>query len=486
MKGMTIQAIAKACNGVIHADNGNYKEVQGVELDSRKLQEGYLFLATKGERVDGHSFIPQAFEKGCYAVVCEKLPEVLSGPCILVEDSLKALQDIAAYYRQQLSIKVVGITGSVGKTSTKEVIASVLAQKYCTLKTEGNYNNEIGLPLTVLKIRDEHEAAVLEMGINHFGEMHRLSRIAKPDICVITNIGQCHLEFLIDRDGILRAKSEIFDYMNPEGVVCLNGDDDKLAAVTQVHGKKPLFYGINDNCDIQSREIVNLGLEGSLAKVIEKRAIEVFGSTKDEYNKTNPTDFTMKESEQSNTSKEYSVRIYLPGEHMVLNALSAIAVGRTLGLTIKEITEGIANTGAVAGRSNIIHKNKLTIIDDCYNANPVSMKAAIALLETADTRKTAILGDMFELGEKEKELHYDVGTFAAQREIDQIICVGNLAKEIYKAASNGKMKCCYFETKKELIENIHQLIEENDTILIKASHGMGFGELVEVCSADRF
>ena len=210
MKGMSIQAIAKACNGVIYGDNDSTREVMGVELDSRKLMEGYLFIATRGERVDGHSFISQAFEKGCLGVVCEKLPENIAGPCILVEDSFKALQDIAAYYRQQLSVKVVGITGSVGKTSTKEVIAGVLSEKYKVLKTEGNFNNEIGLPLTVLKIREEHEVAVLEMGINHFGEMHRLSRIARPDVCVITNIGQCHLEFLIDRDGILRAKSEIF------------------------------------------------------------------------------------------------------------------------------------------------------------------------------------------------------------------------------------------------------------------------------------
>ncbi len=452
MKGMTIQAIAKTCNGVIHGDNGNQQEVLGVELDSRKLQEGYLFLATKGERVDGHSFIPQAFEKGCYAVVCEKLPDVLEGPCIQVEDSLKALQDIAAYYRQQLDVKVVGITGSVGKTSTKEVIASVLSQKYNTLKTEGNFNNEIGLPLTVLKIREEHEAAVLEMGINHFGEMHRLSRIAKPDICVITNIGQCHLEFLIDRDGILRAKSEIFDYMNPDGAVCLNGDDDKLVTVTQVHGKAPVFYGTSVNCDIRAVEMTNLGLEGNLAKVMENGA----------------------------ASEQYSIRVNLPGEHMVLNALAAISVGRILGLTTEEMIEGIAKTGAVGGRSNIIHKNDRTIIDDCYNANPVSMKAALSLLETAKTRKIAILGDMFELGEKEKELHYEVGVFAAERKIDCIICVGNLAKEIYAGAVKGNAECFWFETKNELIDNIHQLIEKNDTILVKASHGMGFSELVKV------
>ena len=247
MTGMTLKAVAEACGGVLHGDNGNNARAAGVELDSRKLQTGYIFIATKGERVDGHSFISQAFEKGCLGVVCEKLPEKMAGPCILVEDSFKALQDIAAFYREQLSVKVVGITGSVGKTSTKEVIASTLSQKYRVLKTEGNYNNEVGLPLTVLKIRSEHEVAVLEMGISDFGEMHRLSRIAKPDVCVITNIGQCHLEYLGNRDGILKAKTEMFDFMNPDGVVCLNGDDDKLNTVKDVYGKAPIFFGKGEN-----------------------------------------------------------------------------------------------------------------------------------------------------------------------------------------------------------------------------------------------
>lgn len=467
MRGMSIQAIAKACAGVVYNGNGvvadtseacMMQEVKGVELDSRKLQEGYLFIATKGERVDGHSFIGQAFEKGCYAVICERVPENVAGPCIVVEDSFKALQDIAAYYREQLSVKVVGITGSVGKTSTKEVIASVLAEKYTVLKTEGNFNNEIGLPLTVLKIRDEHEVAVLEMGINHFGEMHRLSHIAKPDVCVITNIGQCHLEFLIDRDGILRAKSEIFDFMNPDGVVCLNGDDDKLITVENVHGKRPVFFGKSESCDVQAVNVENLGLEGSKADVCEKTASGEAAST-------------------------YPVRLYVPGEHMVSNALAAIAVGRAFGLTQDEMIKGIAATGSVGGRSNIIRDDKLTIIDDCYNANPVSMKAAIELLESATTKRVALLGDMFELGEREKQLHRSVGDYLVGKNIEKVICVGELAKEIYEGAKEGKAECYWYPDKKELTDNIRQLIEKGDTVLIKASHGMGFAELVTICSS---
>lgn len=467
MKGMTLQAIAQACGGVIHGDNGNTKEVLGVELDSRKLQEGYLFLATRGERVDGHSFITQAFEKGCYGVVCEKLPEEMAGPCILVEDSFKALQDIAAYYREQLLVKVVGITGSVGKTSTKEVIASTLAEKYNVLKTEGNFNNEIGLPLTVLKIREEHEVAVLEMGINHFGEMHRLSRIAQPDVCVITNIGQCHLEFLGDRDGVLKAKTEMFDFMNPDGVVCLNGDDDKLITVKTVHGKTPVFFGKSEACHVRAVDIENYGLDGSGAAVEEKEHAAV----------------ALSANAQGGHKEKWNVRIYVPGEHMIMNAMAAVAVGRTLGMNEEEMTEGIAKTVSVGGRSNIIRDDVFTVIDDCYNANPVSMKAAVELLDTAKTRKVAILGDMFELGGDEKKLHHEVGSFITHKGIDVVICIGSLAEEIYLAVNEGNACCYYYPTKTDMMEAAKELFQKGDTILIKASHGMGFNELVTFCSS---
>lgn len=467
MKGMTLQAIAQACGGVIHGDNGNTKEVLGVELDSRKLQEGYLFLATRGERVDGHSFITQAFEKGCYGVVCEKLPEEMAGPCILVEDSFKALQDIAAYYREQLLVKVVGITGSVGKTSTKEVIASTLAEKYNVLKTEGNFNNEIGLPLTVLKIREEHEVAVLEMGINHFGEMHRLSRIAQPDVCVITNIGQCHLEFLGDRDGVLKAKTEMFDFMNPDGVVCLNGDDDKLITVKTVHGKTPVFFGKSEACHVRAVDIENYGLDGSGAAVEEKEHVAV----------------ALSANAQDGHKEKWNVRIYVPGEHMIMNAMAAVAVGRTLGMNEEEMTAGIAKTVSVGGRSNIIRDDVFTVIDDCYNANPVSMKAAVELLDTAKTRKVAILGDMFELGGDEKKLHHEVGSFITHKDIDVVICIGSLAEEIYLAVNEGNACCYHYPTKTDMMEAAKELFQKGDTILIKASHGMGFNELVTFCSS---
>lgn len=245
MKNMTLRNIAKACNGIYYGpEEALSREITEVVTDSRKAGEGCLFVAIKGERVDAHRFIPQVFEQKAACVLAEQKQEDARGPYILVDSTLQAVKDLAEFYRQQLGIKVVGVTGSVGKTSTKEMIASVLSEKYRVLKTLGNFNNELGLPLTVFRLREEHQVAVLEMGISDFGEMHRLSKIARPDICVMTNIGQCHLEFLKDRDGVLRAKSEIFDFTAEDGQAVLNGDDDKLAGIRQVKGKAPVFFGI--------------------------------------------------------------------------------------------------------------------------------------------------------------------------------------------------------------------------------------------------
>lgn len=457
MKNLTINSVTKVCKGTLYGAKEQDQNVEftGVVIDSRKIEPGNLFIATKGERVDGHSFIPSSFEKGCYAVICEVLPENITGPCILVKDSFQALKDIAEFYRIGLSVKVVGITGSVGKTSTKEFIAGVLSEKYKVLKTQGNFNNEVGLPLTVLQITEEHEVAVLEMGISHFGEMHRLSKIARSDICVITNIGQCHLEFLGDRDGILRAKTEIFDYLPKGGKVCLNGDDDKLNSIHMVGESTPKRYGRNSGCDVYATDIQSRGLLGSTAKIHVKN--------------------------EENNYYVIDATIPIPGEHMVDNAMAATLVGRMLGLSLEQITSGIANVASVSGRSNVIKTKHYVLIDDCYNANPVSMKAAIDLLATADTRKVAVLGDMFELGEEEDILHRQIGEYAEEKKIDIILCVGILAKNMFdgcKRSSNSVVK--WFQTKQELMVTIQEIIKENDTILIKASHGMGFTEVVDL------
>ena len=454
---MNLRQMAQACGGILH--EGEYredieKEAAGVVLDSRKVEHGYVFVATKGERVDGHDFIDSVFEKGALGVVCEKVPAEPKGAFILVKDSFQALKDIAEAYRKTLHIPVVGITGSVGKTSTKEFIAAVLAQKYNVLKTAGNYNNEVGLPLTVMQITSEHTAAVLEMGISEFGEMHRLSKVARPDICVITNIGQCHLEFLGSREGILKAKSEIFDFMNPEGYVCINGDDDMLATIKEVHGHKPVTYGLTMKSDVYITDSESKGIFGSKATIYLN-------------------------------DETFDVEIPLPGEHMVMNALAATCVGDLLGLKPEEIAEGIKNVKAVGGRSNLIALDDKTILDDCYNANPVSMKAAIDLLKQADTRKVAILGDMFELGEGQEKMHSEIGTYAVEKDINVLVCVGEISKNMYEAALQEKeaskkdIQIHYMKDTQEAIDKINEILEKGDTILVKASHGMGFAKVVE-------
>lgn len=457
MKNMTLKNIALACQGKLYTDESySDREIDGVVIDSRQVKKNHLFIAVKGERVDGHSYIEAAFKSGAAAVICEQAPDPVCGPFILVENSLQALKDIAKWYRTRLNIKLVGITGSVGKTSSKEFISSVLAEKYQVLKTEGNFNNEIGLPLTILKIRDFHELAVIEMGISDFGEMHRLSDIARPDICVITNIGQCHLENLGTREGILKAKSEIFDFLDEKGSICVNGDDDMLATIESVKGIKPVRFGLNKSNaftvnDVYASDIQAKGLFGSSCN------IHVTGSI-------------------------IPVEIPIPGEHMILNALAAAAVGTILSVDKDAIVKGIKAVKPVSGRSNIIRKDKLTVIDDCYNANPVSTKAAIDLLAMADNRKLAIVGDMFELGEHELALHEEVGEYAATAAIDVLICIGKLSSAMYKGAqkrAEGSKQLIYFESREEFLKEYKSIINKDDTILVKASHGMGFDKIVE-------
>ena len=451
MKNLTLAHIAEACHGTyVGTEEKKNQEVSSIFTDSRKAEEGGLFVPIKGARADAHDFIEDVMEKGALATLSEKELGEKPYPYILVESSLQAVKDIAEYYLAQLAIPVVGITGSVGKTSTKEMIAAVLSQKYCTLKTQGNFNNELGLPLTVFRLRDEHEMAVLEMGISDFGEMHRLAKIARPDTCVITNIGLCHLEFLKSRDGILKAKTEIFDFLKPEGHVVLNGDDDKLVTVEEVKGIKPVFFGIENHSGIWADEIKPEGLKGISCCIHTERG-------------------------------SFSVLIPIPGHHMVYNALAGTAVGLTYGLSLEEIKAGIESLQPVSGRFHIIETGKYTVVDDCYNANPVSMKASLDVLTDAIGRKVAILGDMGELGEDEVEMHREVGVYAASRNLDLILCVGELSQYMAEAAKHAApaKTIFHFATKEEMLKELPKILHEGDTVLVKASHFMGFEDVVK-------
>ena len=453
MKHMTLREITEACQGTYHGPEANLeKSVSSVVIDSRKVQKDSLFIAIRGARVDGHTFIPKTIEAGALCALSEEDLGDVAFSYILVNSCEQAMKAIAEHYRRSLDIKVVGISGSVGKTSTKEMIASVLSQKFSVLKTAGNFNNEIGLPLTIFNIREEHEIAVLEMGISHFGEMTRLAKMARPDICVITNIGYAHLEHLKSRDGILKAKTEMFRYMNPNGTIIFNGDDDKLASFVPDNGVKPIYFGLDDNLNYHADNIEDMGMRGTTAKFITP-------------------------------SSEFTAHITIPGEHMVYNALAGIAVGYALGMTDDEIKKGIEALVPLAGRNHLIETEKLAIIDDCYNANPASMKASLDVLAKADTRTVAILGDMGELGDDADAMHYEVGAHAAQIGIDVVICIGEYTRFLASGAENQNKgtEVHHYATKDDFFKEMNDILKPQDTVLIKASHYMEFPEIVKKC-----
>lgn len=452
MKDMTLDAMAKACRGQLcGANTMQFLNARGIVIDSRMVQDDYVFVAIKGERTDGHRYIEQVFADGALAVVTEQ-PLTISKPYILVDSTRQALKDLAAFYLSRLDVKVVGISGSVGKTSTKEMIASVLSRKYQVHKTKGNFNNEIGLPLTIFKLEETHQAAVLEMGISDFGEMHRLAAVAQPDIAVLTNIGMSHLKTLGSRDGILKAKTEMFDHLRGDACVILNGDDDLLCTLTQVNGKPPIFYGIGASRHKQAyaSDIENLGLRGIRLTIhLADDAIRV--------------------------------RIPIPGEHNVYNALAAAAVGRQLGLTNEEIKDGIENARTIDGRTNLIETRNMTVIDDCYNANPLSMKASIDVLATALGRTIAVLGDMGDLGQDERRLHYEVGRHLAEKGIDILFCAGTLSHETARAVREHNPGCTVYEYDKrdDMVKELLPFLQEGDSVLVKASHFMEYADVVE-------
>lgn len=451
MKNLTLAAIARVAAGRYTGPAAMCDvEVSSIETDSRKVGEGSVFVAIKGERVDGHKFVDQVVAAGAVGVLSEVDLGDKPYPYILVDSTLQAMKDIAEFYLKGLNIPVVGIAGSVGKTSTKEMTHSVLRQGFDVLKTDGNFNNELGVPITIFRLRDE-QMAVLEMGISDFGEMHRLAQMVRPHTVIITNIGFCHLENLIDRDGVLRAKSEIFDFLEPDAHIILNGDDDRLATVTNVRGIKPVTFGLDSAHDYWASNLKSLGLKGTACTI-------------------------------HTPVGDFDVTVGLPGKHMVYNALAGAAAGVAYGLSLNQIKAGIESNGSLAGRFNIIDTPRFTIIDDCYNANPVSMKASLEVLQDGVNRRVAILGDMGELGANECGLHAGVGAFAAGLNIDAIYCAGeltaHLARTAVDAGFKGEVK--HFDSRDLLMDALPQLLCDGDTILVKASHFMQFPAIVSL------
>lgn len=447
MKSFTLGQALSACSGKYFGEMELLEtELSAIVTDSRKVKKNSLFAAIVGERVDGHNFIAQCAEAGAVCALCEKTPADNS-PHILVENTKQALIDIATAYRLTFDIPFIGISGSVGKTTTKEMIASVLAQKFNVHKTQGNFNNDLGVPLTLFALEEEHEIAVIEMGISDFGEMTVLSKIVKPDLCVLTNIGNCHLECLGDRDGVLKAKTEMFEFMSDKGRAFLCKDDDKLRTVKEVKGESPITFGLSEDSDYTACDITS--------------------------NNEDRTSFTVKYEDS-----EFSATVYALGKHMVSNALCATAVGKYFGLTDEEIAKGIEEYKPTGSRQNVIKTEKLTIIDDCYNANPASMKASIETLSGFAGRRVAILGDMKELGKTEVELHREIGKFAVEKKLDLVIAIGELALNMYKEA-RPHIDCEWFQTVEEAKLELYEMLTIGDTVLVKASHSMKFDEIVE-------
>lgn len=473
MKNLTVENILHTTKGECRGLDGTpdfFKtEIENITTDSRAVTPGALFAAIPGERTDGHLYIASALEKGAVCVLAERIPEDFPAEeaqkVILVPSTLRALMELAEFYLKQLNIPVIGIVGSVGKTSTKEMTASVLSTKYQVLKTEGNFNNELGLPLTVFRLRERDEIAVLEMGISDFGEMRRLAKIARPDLILMTNIGTCHLDHLIDRNGVWRAKSEVFAYAKEGAKALLSGEDDILSGIHEVGGIHPLHFGLSrvdafgQANDYYADEIEDHGFEGSSFRIHLPEVPEGFPA-----------------------------ELKIPGRHMVQNAVAAAAAGALLGLSVDEIQRGLQEARNISGRFRMLNTNGRTFIDDSYNANPMSMKAALALLEKANGngRKIAVLGDMGELGEESEKLHAGVGDFAASLAIDAVYCTGEKSKGIIDQMKKAESRqdICWFADRAEMVDYLKSSLKEGDVVLFKASHFMHFDQiLAEVLAA---
>ena len=454
-KEINAKKIKEICNGEILTKNIN-NELSNFVIDSRLVTEGDCFVAIKGENNNGNIFLEMALEKG--AAIClvdeepeERLVEKYNNRTIIkVENTIKALQEIAKYKRSLYDIPVVAVTGSVGKTSTKDIIANVLGQKYKVLKTEGNFNNHLGLPLTLLNLKD-HTAVVVEMGMNHFKEISVLTDIAKPTIAVITNIGTSHIGNLGSRENILKAKLEILEGLQENGKIIINNDNDLLHNWLQTVDKDDIFtYGIENKSNFNPHDIQENNNETIYGINIE--------------------------------NEEYNVKVPVMGRHFVYNSLCAIAVARTLNIEPEKIIQGIADFKLTAKRMDFRNlRSGAIVLADYYNASYDSMKSALEVVrDYKSNRKIAVLGDMLELGEFSEKLHQDVGTEVYNNKIDILITVGKLAKHIAKTAKELGTKEIYeCEKNGEAAQILNQKMQDGDLILLKASNGMHFGEILE-------
>ena len=435
MATFTINELLKATGGTLFApsDFGN-PTVNGLTIDTRTLTPGMGYVAIRGETFDGHRFIPDAMEKGAVLSISDTETPF---PHIRVPNTVLAYQNIAKYHRERFDLPVVCITGSVGKTTTKEMVKAVLETTFCTHATVGNLNNQTGVPTTVLRLSEEHQVSVMELGTNHFGEIDAIARVAEPTICLFTNIGEAHIEFFGSRQGIFQGKTEMLRHMRSGGKIVANGDDDLLRTIPNA-----ITYGLSDGAQVRAVDLTDSGLDGV------SFTAELFG-------------------------KRLPVTLHVAGKHMVQNALAALCIAQLTGVPDDAAVAALSAFQPGAGRSEIVHTDRFTIIDGSYNCNPTSMEAALDVLKTAHGRRVCIFGDMFELGADAPAFHARIGAYAKCCGIDQLITVGSLAK--YAAFSDSPV----FDTVDALLDALPSLLKNGDTVLVKASFGMKLKRVVD-------
>ena len=450
MQPMTVTEIAAVVSGVWWNPCEQVPAISAVSTDSRNITLGCLFLPWVGEQFDGHNFIDAALDAGAAGCLCAKLPQDIRPDkfYIKVADTRLALRDMASAYRDKFDIPFVQITGSVGKTTTKEMIAAVLGAKLNVLKTPENFNNDIGTPLTLFGLSPEHQAAVIETGMNHFGEIEYLGAMVRPDIAVISNIGDAHIEYLGSRGGILKAKCEIFEHLKDDGIAILNGDDALLDTVTLP--QRIIRCGQSEHCQVRISDILDHGVNGITCTVTSEKDV-------------------------------YHLNIPAPGEHMAYAASIAVAVGEVLGLSKEEIIRGVAAYAPIGSRMHILRlSDGRVLLDDCYNANPQSVSAALEVLaRTECERRVAVLGDMGELGDLTEQAHFNAGALAAMLGIDFVVAIGSKAVKIADGAAMGGAEVLHFATREEAMPTLREQLQPHTTMLIKASHAMHFEEIVK-------
>ena len=444
---ITLGQAAAWCGGRV---SEKYKDIAffGANFDTRRLAAGELFVALKGQR-NGHDFARAAIDLGAAAVLAsEPLEENI--PAIYADDTLSALQSIAAAWRERLHCKVIGITGSVGKTTTKEMVAAVLEQRYRTVKTVQNFNNDIGVPVMLLSIPPDCETAVLEMGMNHFGELSVLTRLARPDLALITNVGTMHIENLGSREGILKAKLEILEGLQPNGRIIFCGDNDLLSREAARYGA--LTFGLSEGCTVRGGNVTG-------------------GDER--------TEFTVTAGET-----HFDVTLPLSGTHNVLDALAAAAVGLELGVTPSEIAAALRDFRNTGHRQRRLTLGGVHVIDDCYNAGPESMRAALNVLQQTEGRHIAVLGGMLELGDYAPQAHFEVGAYAVGR-AEMLFAYGdNSAFFVRGARENGMTRAESYDSHEALFAALREALCSGDTVLIKGSRGMHMERILELLTEE--